>query len=96
MSALRVVDPFALRCVFDAIRLLVVAANLFAGRSSSSEGRIEDFRWTSIAWDRMDRVGGGVWACRALGKHFRSLRFRLTFVGRVLSLPRRRLGPMTL
>ena len=28
MSALHVVDPFALRCVFDAIRLLVVVANL--------------------------------------------------------------------
>ena len=28
MSALCVIDPFALRCVFDAIRLLVVAANL--------------------------------------------------------------------
>jgi len=29
MSALRIVDLFALRCIFDAIRLLVIMANLW-------------------------------------------------------------------
>jgi len=28
MSALHVIDLFALRCIFDAIRLLVITANL--------------------------------------------------------------------
>jgi len=85
MDMLRVVDLFALRCVCDAVRLLVVMTNLFAGRSSSSEGRIEDFRWTWIVWDRTDQAGGRVWACRALGKRFCSLCFRLMFLGTIVS-----------